>query len=132
MATKRKCRACGKSFSPDYRNQKEQAFCPRAECRRIRRAEAQRKRRERASRGEHLTRRLKPSEAAWLRKNPLIIGLVSVLIGSTDWQEIESFCAAAILRGTKILQGGPVEVGQKDPQNQQPNKDTPSQNLSEL
>jgi hypothetical protein len=28
-----------------------------------------------------------------------------VLLGSTDWQEIEAFCAAASLRATKILEG---------------------------
>jgi hypothetical protein len=39
----------------------------------------------------------------------MIIGLVSVLIGSTDWLEIEAFCASAILRGKKILDGTVVE-----------------------
>ena len=105
MASKRECRACRKSFSPDYRNQADQAFCPRPECRRFRRAEAQRKRRNRPGQDHLLTRRLKPSEARWLRKNPMVVGLVSVLIGSTDWQDIEAFCAAAALRGRKILDG---------------------------
>ena len=105
MASKRTCRACGKSFSPDYRNQADQAFCSRPECRRFRRAEAQRQRRQRSSKEDPLTRRLKPSEARWLRANPMIVGLVSVLIGSTDWQDIEAFCAAAILRGETILNG---------------------------
>jgi hypothetical protein len=48
---------------------------------------------------------LKPSEAVWLRKNPIIIGLVSVLVGSTDLREIEAFCAAASHRGSQILRG---------------------------
>lgn len=59
-----------------------------------------------------LTKRLKPSEALWLRKNPLIIGLVSVLIGSTDLEQIETFCASAILRGRKILNGTLVDADQ--------------------
>ena len=43
----------------------------------------------------------------------MIIGLVSVLIGSTDWQEVESFCAAASLRGRKILDGLLMELDEK-------------------
>jgi hypothetical protein len=39
----------------------------------------------------------------------MVIGLVSVFIGSTDWQEIEAFCASAILRGRKILDGTLLE-----------------------
>jgi hypothetical protein len=62
-------------------------------------------RRKASKAGQYLTSRLKPSEALWLRRNPLIVGLVSVLIGSTDLEDIEAFCAAAILRGTKIQEG---------------------------
>ena len=112
MASKRKCGACGHHFEPDYRNRTRQAFCRRPECRRSRRAAAQRKRRSQAQRDIPLTRRLKPSEARWLRKNPLIIGLVSVLIGSTDLEQIETFCASAILRGGKILNGTLVDADQ--------------------
>ena len=39
----------------------------------------------------------------------MIVGLVSVLIGSTDMMEIEAFCAAASLRGRKLLDGVPLE-----------------------
>jgi len=35
----------------------------------------------------------------------MIIGLVSVFIGSIDLKEIEAFCAAASQRGSEILQG---------------------------
>jgi len=35
----------------------------------------------------------------------MVIGLVAVLIGSTNRQDIEAFCAAAILRGRNILDG---------------------------
>src|ERR1035437_2983165 len=115
MASKRKCQACGKSFSPDYRNQADQAFCPRPACRRFRRAEAQRQRRNRSSQDDPLARRLKPSEALWLRKQPMIIGLVPVLIGSIDGQEIEAFCAAASFRGRNILGGLLLEKDEKSP-----------------
>jgi len=124
MAAQRKCRACGKHFEPDYRNHANQAFCKWPECQGSRRAEAQRKRRALAKKVNSLTRRLKPSEALWLRKNPLIIGLVSVLIGSTDLQEIETFCASAILRGKKIVDGTLVEEDQNSAETQGLNSQT--------
>src|SRR6266403_2095957 len=106
------CEACGKSFTPDFRNRKRQVFCGLAECQRQRRNQAQRERR-RIPRKEGLrTRRLKPSEAAWLKKHPLIIGLISVLMGSTDLNEIETFCAAASERGRRILKGELLEESQ--------------------
>ena len=71
--------------------------------------ESQRKRRDQFQKGQTLTSRMKPSEAAWLRKNPLIIGLVSTLIGSTSMRDIEAFCAAASERGSRILEGTLVE-----------------------
>ena len=118
MASKRKCRACGVFFSPDFRNEANQAFCPRPECRRSRRAEAQRQRRNLSRQGDRLTRRLKPSEARWLQANPMIVGLISVLIGSTDMKEIEAFCAAASLRGRKLLDRVPLEEDANSRQNQ--------------
>jgi hypothetical protein len=48
----------------------------------------------------------------------VIIGLISVLIDSTDWQDIEAFCAAAILRGKKILDGTLEETDQNPAENQ--------------
>ena len=118
MASERKCRGCGIFFTPDYRNQADQPFRPQPECRRLRRAEAQRQRRRRSTHIDSLTRRLKPSEARWLRRNPMIIGLVSVLIGSTAWQDIEAFCAAASLRGRKMLDGEFVNQDANSLQNQ--------------
>jgi hypothetical protein len=48
----------------------------------------------------------------------MIIGLVSVLVGSTDWQEIEAFCAAASLRGRNILDGLLLERDEKSLEHQ--------------
>ena len=125
MTSQRNCRACGEAFVPNHRSQATQAFCPASECQRARRAEAQRKRRKASAAGGYLTSRLKPSEAAWLRKNPLIIGLISVLIGSTDWQDIEAFCAAAILRGKRVLDGTLVAGDLESPEKQAPNEEKP-------
>ncbi len=56
----------------------------------------------------------------------MIIGLVSVLIGSTDWQEIEAFCASASLRGRKILDGTLAEEDGNTLKNQGSDTGTPS------
>ena len=99
------CRACGKAFTPDFRNPTRQAFCTVPTCQRARRTQAQRQRRQRPGKQDALTRRLKPSEAAWLKKHPLMIGLISVLIGSTKLEDIAAFCSAASERGARILNG---------------------------
>ena len=99
MHAKKKCRACGKSFVADPRNHQRQAFCKRPKCQRTRRSETQRKRRKQVS----IKGRLKPTDAAWLQQHPLIIGLVALLIGSSDKQDIQNFCAAATQRGVNIL-----------------------------
>src|SRR5690349_5086887 len=100
MAPVRHCRACGEAFTPDPRNQHRQAFCALPDCQRQRRAAVQRRRRQKEA---SLTRSLRPSDAAWLKKNPLIIGLISVLIESRDLAEIEAYCSTLIERGTQIL-----------------------------
>ena len=107
------CRACGEPFTPDFRNRKLQVYCGQPDCQRQRRSQAQRERRRSPRKEAPLTRRLKPSEAAWLKKHPLIIGLISVLMGSTDLNEIETFCAAASERGRRILDGELLEESKK-------------------
>ena len=98
---------------PDFRNRKRQLFCALPDCQCQRRSQAQRERRSGPRKETSLARRLKPSEAAWLKKHPLIIGLISVLVGSTDLNEIETFCAAASERGRRILDGDLLEESQQ-------------------
>jgi hypothetical protein len=50
-----------------------------------------------------------------LRKNPVIVGLVSLLIGSTNLKEIEAFCAAASQRGEDILAGTFLDDNPQNP-----------------
>ncbi len=107
------CTACGRAIAPSANNDARQAFCSQAPCQRIRRSEAQRLRRARAKKDATLTRYLKPADADWLRKHPLIVGLISLLIGSGDRNQIEACCAALIERGQKILDGTLFE----EPQN---------------
>ena len=40
---KRRCRHCGKCFSPDYRNRHRQYYCSKLDCRRISKAASQRR-----------------------------------------------------------------------------------------
>jgi hypothetical protein len=40
---RRKCRHCGKCFSPDYRNRRHQYYCPKLDCRRSSKAASQRR-----------------------------------------------------------------------------------------
>ncbi len=88
---------------PDARNDARQAFCSHPDCQRQRRTESQRHRRSLQRKEVALTRRLNPSEAAWLKQNPLVIGLISVLIDSIDLAEIETYCSTLIARGMSIL-----------------------------
>jgi len=65
-----------------------------------------------------LTRGLKPSEAVWLRQHPLLVGLISLLIGSSDQREIETCAAALIERGKRIQDGTLFDESQESPKNQ--------------
>ena len=109
------CTACGRAIAPSANNDARQAFCSRPPCQRIRRSEAQCLRRARAKKDATLTRHLKPADADWLRKHPLIVGLISMLIGSGDRNQIEACCAALIERGQKILDGTLFEDPQNNP-----------------
>jgi hypothetical protein len=113
MASKRKCRACGKRLTLDYRNKARQEFCGDSRCQRQRRSENQRRRRNREKHDSAVTRGLKPSEAACLLRNPLIVGLISMLIGSSRPGDIESYCSALVERGTRIFRGELLDTHHK-------------------
>ena len=119
MNAERKCRACDEMYLTDPRNRNRQEFCSQPECQSARRTRSQRNRREQLRKGQTLTRRMKPSEAAWLRRNPLIVGLISTLIGSTSMSDIEAFCEAASERGARILKGDVFEDEQSLVENQE-------------
>jgi hypothetical protein len=46
---------------------------------------------------------LKPAEAAWHQPDPLLIGLLSQLVGSCDRQEIEAVCRRLTAKGYEIV-----------------------------
>ena len=113
MKKTRKCKACDRPFAVDHRNTEQHAFCARTACQRRRRRQAQRQRRQRRrpatagtqAIGAHsrLHSSVKPGEAAIPLQNPLFIGLISMLTGSTDLEEIQNVARRAYQQGCNIL-----------------------------
>jgi len=110
-----KCRACGRKFKPDVRSQGRQGYCSRPAWQRWRRAATQRLRRQNAAAGKVRTqlpggaRRLQAasvvSEADIRAENPAIIGLISMVTGLTNLEDIERVYRQLWLRGKQILSG---------------------------
>jgi hypothetical protein len=112
-----KCKACGRRFKADRRNQDRQSFCSRKSCQRQRRTLQQRLRRLNAatrpgspgpaSVAPQGPRRLQAasviSEADIRAENPVIIGLISMLTGTTDLEQIEKTYRQLWLRGMQII-----------------------------
>jgi hypothetical protein len=113
MKNTRKCKACERPFVVDHRSSEQHAFCARAACQRRRRSQAQRHRRRTrrsvAAGNEAIRVRtrlqgtVKPSEAAIHLQNPLFIGLISMITGSTDLEEIQQVARKAYQQGRNIL-----------------------------
>ena len=110
MKSTHHCKACGRSFEVDCRNVRHHSHCPDAPCQKARRALAQARRRasNRATRTKpvapsRLQRSLKPSEADMLAEHSMFIGLIAMLTGSSDHQEIQSFSSRLYRRGCDIL-----------------------------
>lgn len=53
--------------------------------------------------GSRLQSRLKPTEADWNAENPTAVGLISMLTGSGDMEEIKTVIRRLYERGTNIL-----------------------------
>ena len=116
MANTRECRACGKAFKPDNRNQGRQSYCRRPGCQRLRRTLRQRLRRQTAT---SKPRRSTPattarglqadshiSEADIRLEYPVIIGLISMFTGLTNLEDIEQVYRQCYRRGLEILPAG--------------------------
>jgi hypothetical protein len=111
-----KCRVCGREFQPDGRNQGRQGYCSRPGCQRQRRTLAQRLRRRKSaavrmrSESPDEARRLQAasviSEADIRSENPAIIGLISMVTGLTNLEDIERVYRQLWLRGKQILSVG--------------------------
>ena len=120
MENTRKCRACGRKFKPDTRNRERQTYCSHRACQRQRRTLGQKQRRQRTgvqSVGAKTPNQArKPqtasvlSEADLSAKNPVIIGLISMVTGSTLQEDIATTARQLLLRGRNILGGGLPET----------------------
>ena len=96
----------------DHRNDHHQFFCPTPKCQRVRRTLAQKRRRRQRSaevnRGSdgarsRLQAEVKPTEADWYAQQPMFIGLISMLTGLTDLEDIKGVCRGLYERGRNIL-----------------------------
>ena len=96
------CPNCHQIFRPDSRNAYHQVFCARPPCQRARRSEMQRVRRriQNPPRGPHDEG---VYDAVMTLRNPLMIGLLSQLLGSVSMEEIEEFMRRLIRKGCDIL-----------------------------
>ena len=109
MKTRRKGKGCGRQFEVDYRNRQRHAFCADKSCQRLRRALGQALRRAKQvtkpkiDAPSRLQRDLKPTEADMLAKNPMFIGLLSMMTGSTGSEELKTVYRRLYERGRDTL-----------------------------
>jgi hypothetical protein len=119
MEKTRKCRGCGAALKTDHRNEDRQVFCRKKGCQRLRRTLGQRLRRQRqqskqlTAKGPTLPPRptRRPQTASLISppdistEDPVIIGLISMITGSTDLDMIRATHRQLWIRGTHILTG---------------------------
>ncbi len=117
MQKTKKCKACGRRLQPDHRNDQRQSYCSRKSCQTTRRTVRQRLRRQQAMSAPDVesgqspqredARRLQEasviSEADIRAENPVIIGLISMVTGTTDLKQIERTYRQLWLRGKQIM-----------------------------
>jgi hypothetical protein len=121
MGNTHKCKACGREFKPDSRNCGRQSFCPRRPCQRLRRTLRQKQRRQRAVarlgklKGPEVTRGLQTasvlSEADLRAEKPVIIGLISMITGLTNLEDLERVYRQLWIRGRQILSANQSGTG---------------------
>ena len=113
------CRGCGALLKADYRNAQRQHFCGRKGCQKLRRSLRQRLRRQRQrptrmpskKPGAKPKQARRPQEASLISEaeitaeSPVIIGLISMITGSTNLEEIQATYRQLWLRGVQILEG---------------------------
>ena len=113
MNSSRKCSACGSLFQVDKRNRDRQSYCRTLECQRARKAHSQRVRRQRKQdlgddpwhprKSSRLQSASSNSQTDWNTQDPLIVGLISMLIGSHDLKEIQACARSLRERGAAVF-----------------------------
>ena len=116
MKKKSNCFACKQPFDKDPRTMSRQTFCSRAECQRERRRRSQKLRRLRQRRTAQSENSLssdginfirlqsstKLNEADSMLEDPFIQGLISMLSGTNDLNEVKNTIRRIIERGQKL------------------------------
>jgi hypothetical protein len=117
MKTESNCKACTKPFVPRENNRKHQRFCSEPSCQQARRSYNQRCRRKEMEGKRTQSKQpqaavyksfgveagLKPAEAALARFHPVIIGMVSQMIGSIYPEDILATIRRLWQRGNDIV-----------------------------
>jgi len=107
MKSTRICRACRRSFEVDSRNAHRHSHCSRAACQRARRTLAQKQRRQQKAHAQASSwlhqsfSRLQGDKI--LAEQPLFIGLISMVTGSTDRVQLQEVLQRLCSRGRDIL-----------------------------
>ena len=116
--TVKRCEACKQPFEADPRTEERQAYCSSSGCQRERRRRSQRHRRIEKS-SFHQPRRETPGggenssrlhgasrliEADTITEDPLILGLMSMLCGTDNLDELQAMMMRLKIRGQKIAQ----------------------------
>ena len=113
MKEKPNCLACKQPFDKDPRTVSRQTFCSRTECQRERRRRSQKLRRLRQGRSEdqlssgginfnRLQCEMKPIEAESILEDSFVQGLISMLMGTNDLDEVKNAIRRLIERGRKL------------------------------
>ncbi|MCI0541074.1 MAG: hypothetical protein L0Z50_38215 [Verrucomicrobiales bacterium] len=132
-----KCLCCKKLFIPDPRSDYHQEFCAKAACRKASKFLSQQRWRDKARnqsywRGPKEVQRVRDWRKAhpryWKRgvradnstlqddcipQNPLLVGLISMLMGSTLQDHIAATCCDLVAKGREILRKRKTATGPK-------------------
>jgi hypothetical protein len=117
-----KCLCCGAPFTPDPRNRHRQEFCLKQQCRKAMKSLSQRRWLAKGENAKYWTgtnqvervqawRKAHPKywkrgialQEYCLPSNPLLIGLIAEITGSTLQEDIVANCARLVSKGRKIL-----------------------------
>lgn len=123
------CRGCGALLKADYRNALRQHFCGKKGCQKLRRSLRQRLRRQgqrstlvpQKEPGAKPKQNRRPQRASLISppdirtENPVIIGLISMITGSTNLEEIEATYRQLWIRGKQIMAGAEPSEGGNSP-----------------
>ena len=109
----RRCTACKAPFEVDQRNQDRHRYCSGPVCQRERRRHAQEKRRLAARRKlpdrganrtlSRLRAKVRPPQRSDALEDPLLVGLIAILTGAQNMDEVRESALRFAKRGKEII-----------------------------